>query len=255
MRLQLFLIMPAIAGLAVAETDVHFGVASITSFETARVAAFCSGDASAGRMAEPCLITFLFHPARGGVLKQAIVTLAPGTGDFLDLRGTEAGAGGSPVEIIPCIRVGRGGAFASFQSFDNFTARTRLLALWGGPPDFRPGKGEFAPAGITPFDMARVSAFCSDELTLTGLPAEACDVEFKFHDLSGRLLKQSTITLQPGAAGSLDLRAAEAGITSGRGEIQARMTVGRGAAVGGLRVIDTLSGRTNALANPSSLAQ
>src|SRR5260221_10682613 len=119
MKLQLTLF--TFTSLAIAATEADFGLTSITAFETARVTAYCRNDeAPAGLEPEPCDIVFEFHGSQGRTLKRSAMTLAPATGGFLDLRGVEAGATGTPGEIIPCVKVGRGVAVLSFQTFDNF---------------------------------------------------------------------------------------------------------------------------------------
>src|SRR6185436_2394607 len=101
-------------------------------------------------------------------LKQSSMTLQPGTGAFLDLRGTEAGAGGTTGEIVPCVKVFRGVAVVSFQTFDNFTARSNVLTNWADRSLAQTGDLDFGAAGITPLDTARLGAFCPDEPARTG---------------------------------------------------------------------------------------
>lgn len=251
-RLALFMFA---AGLAMA-ADADFGVTGITSFETARLTAFCRNDADrTGIAPDSCDVIFEFHGLQGRSLKRSVMTLPPGTGAFLDLRGVEAGAAATPGEIIPCVIVGRGIAVISFQTFDNFTTRSNLLLNWADRSLARSGDLDFGPAGITPVDTVRLGAFCPDDATRTGLPPDPCAVTFQFHDLRGRLMKQSKITLQPGTGGSLDLRSAEIGSTAGRVEIIPCVLVGRGMAVGSVRVVDNFTGHANVLAYPAVLAQ
>jgi len=167
----------------------------------------------------------------------------------------EAGAAANPGEIIPCIKVGRGIAVVSFQTFDNFTTRSNLLLNWADRSMAQSGDLEFGPAGITPLDTARLAAYCPDEPARTGLPADPCDVTFQFHDLRGRLVKQSRMTLQPGTGGSLDLRSSEVGSSAGRVEIIPCVLVGRGLAVGSIRVLDNFTGHAQVLAYPAVQAQ
>ena len=109
----------------------------------------------------------------------------------------------------------------------------------------------FGLAGITPFDTLRLNAFCPDEATRT-TGAEPCDVSFIFHNNAGRILKQATITLQPGSAGFLDARAAELGLTARRGEMIPCVRVARGSVISNLEMIDTFTGLTLLLANPAA---
>jgi hypothetical protein len=252
LRLMLFTFTATLAMAA----DADFGVTSITSFETARLTAFCRNDAErTGAPPDPCDVLFEFHGIQGRSLKRSVMTLPPGTGAFLDLRGAEAGATSTPGEIIPCFKVGRGVAVVSFQTFDNFTTRSNLLLNWADRSMALSGDLDFGPAGITPLDTARLGAFCPDEPTRTGLPPDPCDVTFLFHDLRGRLVKQSQMTLKPGTGGSLDLRSAEVGSTGGRVEIIPCIKVGRGVAVGSVRVLDNFTGHATVLAYPAVPAQ
>jgi hypothetical protein len=148
--------------------------------------------------------------------------MARGTGAFLDLRGSEAGAGAA-VEIIPCIKVLRGAVVVSFQKIGNLLPRTNLLAGWSDKSVPRIGEVDFGAAGITALDTARISAFCPMDGTRTPVP---CDVTFIFHDLSGRVVKQSRMTIQPGNGGSLDLRSSELGTLASRVEAIPCLKVG-----------------------------
>jgi len=242
-RLVLFSFILVAATLPGAE-EVHFGLTGITALETARLTAFCSAD-----QASQCEVTFLFHNLRGSVLKQSTMTLDPGTGGFLDLRGSERGSTASRVEIVPCVRVGRGGVFLSFGVFDNFTNRTRLLTNWGDRSVPRSGDVDFGLAGITSLDTARLSAFCPADPLVDAL---GCDVTFTFRNIRGGVIKEATMTIAPGTAGFLDLRGSERGSTASRVEITPCIRVGR-AAVGGLQLIDNLTGLTTVLAYPATL--
>ena len=75
-----------------------------------------------------------------------------------------------------------------------------------------------------------------------------------FHDMEGVVIKETTMTLQPGTGGSLDLRRSEITSRTGRVEIIPCIRVALGAAVGGLQLYDTLTGFTTVLASPASLA-
>jgi hypothetical protein len=230
------------AGAATAE----FGVTGITALETARLAAFCSPHL--GNM-DPCEVMIEFQNTSGRQLKAATLTFAPGTGGFLDLRGSEAGAGLRPAEIVPCLKTLRGAVVVSFTTFDSFAGRGNLLVSWSDKSMARRGDVDFSPAGITALDTARLSAFCPADGTRA---PESCEVAFMFHDLRGRIVKQSRILLQPGQGGLLDLRSAEFGSAASRVEIIPCLRVESGAAVGSFRVLDTLTGHTNLLIYPAA---
>jgi len=249
MRVRLILTALTLLPAALA-ADLDFGLTGITAAETARLSAFCSADESLLKP-EPCDVTFLFHDIRGRILKQTATTLDPGTGGSMDLTVAETGLGGSRLEIIPCILVGRGGVFGSYQAFDNFAQRTRIFANWQSPPEPVGGEIHFGTIGITPFDTSRLNAYCPVEPTRV---AEPCDVTFIFHDTRGRILKQASRTIDPGTAGFLDFRASEAGLTVRRGEIIPCVRVGRGAVLATVETIDNLTGLTILLAHQALLA-
>ncbi len=243
-----FLTLTCLSAMPAAE--LNFGLTGITPLETARLAAFCSDDASRIGIG-PCDVTFEFHDSRGRTLKQTTITLDPGTGGSFDLTASETGPAGNRLEIIPCILVGRGAAFASYQVFDNLTQRTRIFANWQDPPNPLSGEIHFGSFGITAFDTSRLNAVCpAADVTRT---PEPCDVTFIFHDARGRILKQSTMTLDPGASAFLDLRGSEAGLNVRRGEIIPCFRVGRGAIVGTVETIDNLTGLTLVLAHAATL--
>src|SRR5437016_5613440 len=193
------LLVPA----AFALTDANFGLTAISSLETARLAAYCDGSV----VPVPCEITFEFHSIDGRVLLENTMTLEPGTGGFLDLPAVRAGITRGRGEIDPCWKIARGAAFASLEVFDSSNLRTRLLINWGDRSLPRSGDIDFALAGITPFDTARLNAFCPEGERSAG--ESTCMVHFEFHDIKGRLLKQADMTLQPGTGGFLELRWAE----------------------------------------------
>ena len=116
MNIRVVLLAFAAASLASA-ADANFGLIGIAGFETARLTAYCDGSVTP----TPCDITFEFHHISGRMLKQATVTLQPGTGGFLDLRWQETGSPARRVEISPCWRVGGGAAVGSLTIVDNFT--------------------------------------------------------------------------------------------------------------------------------------
>jgi hypothetical protein len=112
---------------------------------------------------------------------------------------------------------------------------------------------DFALAGITPLDTARLAAYCSADQVSRELPPDPCDIHFVFHSVDGRVLKESRMTLQPGTGGFLDLKWVEAAATSRRVEIDPCWTIERGAAVGSFMVVDNLTGLTTAIGYPAAL--
>src|SRR5947207_1132086 len=128
MNRRLVFLAFATAALASAATDANFGLIGIARFETARLTEYCDGSV----VPTPCDITFEFHDMGGRTLKQATMTLQPGTGGFLVLTPAE-GTPPEPVrgQIDPCWKVLRGVALASLEVFDNFSLRTRILINWG----------------------------------------------------------------------------------------------------------------------------
>ena len=102
---------------------------------------------------------------------------------------------------------------------------------------------EFGLIGLTPLETARLTAYCDG--SVTPIP---CEVTFTFHHAGGRTLKQSTMTIQPGATGFLDLTAAQTGI-SGLVQADPCWKISRGAALASLEVFDVVSQRTRILSN------
>jgi hypothetical protein len=103
--------------------ELHFGVSGFTVLDTARINATCDGDIRDG-----CEVTLKFHLSGGVVVKQATMTLAPGSSAFLDLRFSESGIGLRTGEIIPCVLVGRGAVFTTYEMIDTLSGFTTQLA-------------------------------------------------------------------------------------------------------------------------------
>ncbi|MEO8373088.1 MAG: hypothetical protein ABI806_28135 [Candidatus Solibacter sp.] len=104
--------------------EVHFGLAGLIGFDTARVNAFCPDDPTSAMGSSPCEVTLIFHDTQGRILRQVTTTLQPGTGGSLDFRTTEAGLPARRGEIVPCIRVARGAVVSSVELFDTLTGLT-----------------------------------------------------------------------------------------------------------------------------------
>ena len=244
MRSYLALSFLAIATLPIAAMDSDFGTIGITSFETARMIAFCDGSV----VPAPCDITFTFHDLNGKVLKQTTMTLAPETTGFLDFSLTGLAVFSGRVEINPGWTVLRGTAQASLELIENFTQRTRLLIAWSGGAMPRPGGDvDFGAADITAFDTARMSAACQAS-------GPACNVVFTFHNATGEVLQTSRAVVQPGAAAFADFRIPSTSASGGRITIDPCWTVANGSAVLSFQTFDTFSGLTLTQAFPSLFA-
>lgn len=233
------------AMLAAAAAEANFGLIAMTPFENARLTAYCDGSVAPN----PCAVTLEFHDVAGRTLKEATITLQPGTGGFLDFTPPPSIAG-TPIQIDPCFDVLRGAALTSLEVFDSFTHRTRILTNWGDRSMPRRGDIDFSFTGITAFDKLRLGAVCEGDGSVVPSP---CDVTVEFHDLQGNTIKQSRLTLQPGTAGFVDLSWAETRIPSRRVELQPCFKVATGTIVGSVSIIDNLLGATVAHAYPSTL--
>ena len=225
--------------------EADFGLVGISTFENARLTAYCDDDSAV--VTTPCDITFSFFDINGNTLKQAGMTLQPGTSSFLDFNPVAAGP--STVQIDPCFKVLRGIAMTSLEVFDIFTNRTRILVNWGDRPAPRSGDVDWGLAGITPFDTLRLGAFCEGDGSVTPPP---CDITFNFADVQGRTVKQSRMILRANTGGFVDLKWSEIGTTSRRVEIEPCFKVASGGAVGSLAVVDNFTGLTVTLAYPAA---
>jgi hypothetical protein len=240
--------LPLFFAASLAAADVHFGPTPIAANETARMIAYCDGSVAPN----PCMITFEFRSPRGGLLFSDTRTIPAGTAQFVDLPAARAGIGRGLGEIDPCWDIQFGAALLSVEIFDTGSQRTRLSINWGDRSMPRSGDIDFAPAGLSRGDTARLGAFCpADDVRL----AQSCRVHFEFHDLAGRLLKQSDLTLQPGTSGFLDLSFSEAASDSRRLMIDPCFKVGDGGPiVGTLALLDNGLGQPLAQIYPATLA-
>lgn len=248
MKTRLALLTLLTATLSVAATEADFGLVGITQFENARLTAYCDDSPDA----TPCAITFEFHDIRGGTLKQATVTLQPGTAGFLDFAARPGETAAGPVLIDPCWTVLRGAALASFEVFDMFSQRTRILINWGDRSLPRTGDVDFGLAGVTAFDAARLGAVCEGDGSVAPAP---CDVTAEFHDMQGKTIKQSRMILQPGTGGYVDLKWQETGSTAMRVEIAPCWKVAGGGAVASFALVDSFTGLTIVQSYPAVLTR
>ena len=104
-------------------------------------------------------------------------------------------------------------------------------------------QADFGLIGITAFENARLTAYCDGSVA-----PNPCAVTLEFHDLGGRTLKQSTLTLPAGSCGFLDFTPPPAAF-GGPIQIDPCFDILRGAAFTSLEVFDTFSQRTRILVN------
>jgi hypothetical protein len=118
------------------------------------------------------------------------------------------------------------------------TLVTTLTAVISSASD-----SHFGLVTISTLDTARLTAFCDDDAAATPTP---CAITFEFRDIRGAILKQSTVTLQPGTSGFLDFQPAAGGGAVG---IAPCWDVERGVATASLEVFDIFTQRTRILIN------
>jgi hypothetical protein len=136
-------------------------------------------------------------------------------------------------------------------------AAAALLALW---PVLRvkafnpqPDPPAFGMVGLDPLETVRLNAICADGPLPGGVAPGPCDVTLTFRDISGRLVKQMTKTLQPGEGTFLDLRGMEMPLAGARLEFEPNIPPsGRGFVLATVEVFDSFTGRTSALLNPTA---
>jgi hypothetical protein len=220
-----------------------FGSFSLVPGETSRLKAYCDGSVMP---VATCQATLEFHDSHGVLLSQRMLTLRPGISGFLDLPVPQ-GRDPDPVEAVPVWYLHGGNAIMSLEIFDSATMRTLHAFNWGD--GFTPGTGnvEFGPVNLTRSDTGRTKAFCD------GSVRTACNVTFAFFDASGRMLKESRMTLQPGTIGFADLLYSEAGSTDRTVEIRPMLSVGEGPAIASFALIEAGSGRTTTQTTSASL--
>jgi hypothetical protein len=222
------------ANPAVNLTVLHgaFGLIGFLPFETARLNAFCDGSV----VPAPCTANLEFHDLSGRLLKLMQLNLAPGTGGSVDLA-TVAGIAGGASEIVPSFELASGNIFTSLELADSSSSRTRLLVDWGDGAMPQTGNGSFGMAGITASDKGRAGVFCPAANGSTDRPAP-CDVSFEFLDVSGKVLKTSRLTVQPGTANFVDLTRQETESRERRVEVEPVWQVTAGAPVLTLAIVD-----------------
>lgn len=103
-------------------------------------------------------------------------------------------------------------------------------------------EADFGMIGVTPFETARLNAFCDGSVVPT-----PCDVTFEFHDIKGNTLKQASLTLQPEASGFVDFALTTLAALPGRVEIRPCIKVLRGTAQSSLELVENFTQRTRLL--------
>lgn len=123
--------------------EVSFGSVGLTLGVTARLHVLNDppDTTRATSAAEPITVEITFHDTRGNTFvdrqgreARKIVTLDPGSTNFLELNGSDIASAGGRVGIIPCIKVLRGSPgfriAMTMETFINLTGQTLVLANW-----------------------------------------------------------------------------------------------------------------------------
>src|SRR5262245_1223757 len=128
----------AVAAVLFTPNVVHaesalFGLAGITTAETARLNVVVTSGTSAG-----CRVAMAFIHSDGRVLKQDVKAVLPGRATYLEITGIEAALPPGPIAVRTAIRpiveiapVQTGDVcrmLASFELVDNATGRTAIFA-------------------------------------------------------------------------------------------------------------------------------
>ena len=117
----------------------------------------------------------------------------------------------------------------------------------------QPDPPAFGMIGIDPFGTARMNVVCAEGPLPGGIPPGPCDVTMQLRDVSGHVLKQMMVTLQPGQGAFLDQRGMDLPTTSMRHTLLQPFIpqAGRGFILATVEVFDNLTGRTTAVLNPT----
>jgi hypothetical protein len=159
----------------------------------------------------------------------------------LTLPLRQGGLRRAAVQINPCFKVLLGIALASLEVFDSFSQGSRILIIWGDRSLARRGDVDFAPAGLTAFDTARVGAVCTADGSMMPPP---CDVTFEFSRQCG----PDDQAVADDAAAWRERLPRSALQRGWKVQIDPCFRVAGGAAVGSLAIIDDFTGLTVAQA-------
>ena len=121
----------------------------------------------------------------------------------------------------------------------------RGIAQTGPLPDT-----PFGQIGVGASETARINAYCRADV-----PPGPCVVGFAFYDTQGRILKQITLTVMPGRAGSLDIQAMAVDRTALRTQVVPWIKMaGGGTVLATLEVFDNQSGASRVMLAPVAIA-
>jgi hypothetical protein len=123
----------------------------------------------------------------------------------------------------------------------------RVLAQFFNPQPDPPG---FGIVGLMVSETMRTHAFCEDH-TIAGVPPGPCSVLLEFRNGSNTVLKTTTLSLQPGHYGKLDLLGTDLKWNSGqvRQEIHPNVEFETGHVILTVQMFDTATGQTHAYVN------
>jgi hypothetical protein len=172
----------------------------------------------------PCVTTLEFIDSHGVLLKQANLNLRPGESGFLDLPSTAQGR--EPMEVTPRWFLHQGSATFSLEVSDETDLRTRFFANWADGSVSKTGNLSSGPVSLTRGDTGRLKVYRDGSVRVEGtLRVASCQGDLAFHDVNGRVLKQSHLDLAPGTAGFLDLTFEETRSSDRRMEVVPSLTV------------------------------
>jgi len=123
----------------------------------------------------------------------------------------------------------------------------------------QPDPPAFGMIGLAINESARLSAVCADGPLPGGVPAVQCTATLGFTDVNGRMIQQTTVTLQPGQGTFLDLPGANLPRAGAR-RVEADPYIrpaGAGFILASVEIFDELTGRSAAVVNttePRSLS-
>ena len=123
----------------------------------------------------------------------------------------------------------------------------QVLAQFFNPQPDPPG---FGIVGMMVSETMRLHAFCEDH-TIGGIPPGPCSVQLTFTNGSNTALKTTTLSLQPGHYGKLDLPGTDLKWSSGqvRQEIHPNIEFESGRVIVTVQTFDTATGQTHAYVN------
>jgi hypothetical protein len=123
----------------------------------------------------------------------------------------------------------------------------RVLAQFFNPQPDPPG---FGIVGLTLSETMRFHAFCEDH-AIAGLPVDPCSVQLEFRNGSNVVVKSTTLSLQPGHYGRMDLLGTDLKWSPGqvRQEVHPNVEFESGHVIVTVQTFDTATGQTHAYVN------